>query len=222
MASEAVDEVVARFRGLGTSAVSDALDRHGINGQALGIRPVDRHFRVLGRAYTILYQPCDVVGGTVGDYIDDVPDGQVIVLDNAGRLDATVWGDILTIVAHRRGLGGTVIDGVCRDSPRSLELGYSIFSRSTYMRTGKDRVQVAGEQCPVSLGGVRVRPGDLLLGDTDGVVVVPAEREEEVLASALEIEEREEAIRGLVLGGSRLDDARRQHGYHALQSRRAD
>ena len=211
---------VERLRRLSTSAVSDALDRLGIAGQALGIRPVDRGFRLAGRAFTILYQPCDVQGGTVGDYIDDVPDGQVIVLDNGGRLDATVWGDILTVVAHRRRLGGTVIDGVCRDSPRSLELGYPIFSRSTYMRTGKDRVQVAGEQCPVSLGGVRVRPGDLLLGDADGVVVVPAEREEDVLGVALEIEAREEAIRGLVAGGARLDEARRQHGYHALQTRR--
>ena len=214
------DAQVERLRRLSTSAVSDALDRFGIAGQALGIRPVDRGFRLAGRAFTILYQPCDVQGGTVGDYIDDVPDGQVIVLDNGGRLDATVWGDILTVVAHRRRLGGTVIDGVCRDSPRSLELGYPIFSRSTYMRTGKDRVQVAGEQCPVSLGGVRVRPGDLLLGDADGVVVVPAEREEDVLGVALEIEAREEAIRGLVAGGARLDEARRQHGYHALQTRR--
>ncbi len=214
------DAQVERLRHLSTSAVSDALDRLGIAGQALGIRPVDRGFRLAGRAFTVLYQPCDVQGGTVGDYIDDVPDGQVIVLDNGGRLDATVWGDILTVVAHRRRLGGTVIDGVCRDSPRSLELGYPIFSRSTYMRTGKDRVQVAGEQCPVSLGGVRVRPGDLLLGDADGVVVVPAEREEDVLGVALEIEAREEAIRGLVAGGARLDEARRQHGYHALQTRR--
>ena len=221
MAHEDVDEMVTRFGGLGTSAVSDALDRHGIAGQALGIRPVDRGFHLVGRAYTILYQPCDVIGGTVGDYIDDVPPGAVVVLDNGGRLDATVWGDILTVVAHRRRLAGTVIDGVCRDSPRSLELGYPIFSRSTYMRTGKDRVQVAGEQCPVALGGVRVRPGDLVLGDADGIVVVPSEREEEVLLAAQEIEEREEAIRQLVLGGARLDDARAQHGYHALQSRQA-
>lgn len=215
-------DVVERLRALSTSAVSDALDRLGIPGQALGIRPVDRSFTLAGRAYTLLYQPCDVNGGTVGDYIDDVPEGSVMVLDNGGRLDATVWGDILTIVAHRRRLGGTVIDGVCRDSPRSLELGYPIFARSTYMRTGKDRVQVAGEQVPVSLGGVRVRPGDLLLGDADGVVVVPSEREEAVLAAALEIEAREEAIRKLVLDGARLDEARRQHGYHALQHRRDD
>lgn len=213
------DAIIEQLKGLGTSAVSDALDRHGIAGQVAGLRPLDRAFRVAGRAFTVRYQPVDVIGGTVGDYVDDVPVGEVVVLDNAGRLDATVWGDILTVVANRRGLAGTVIDGVCRDSPRSLELGYPLFSRTSYMRTGKDRVQVADVQGPVSLGGVRVRPGDVVLGDADGVVVVPREREEAVVAAALEIEATEEAIRRLVLGGSRLDEARREHGYHALQHR---
>lgn len=222
MTNEHDDQLVAQIRGLSTTAVSDALDRHGIAGQVLGLRPIDRGFRLAGRAFTLRYQPVDVNGGTVGDYIDDVEPGQIVVLDNGGRLDATVWGDILTIVAHRRGIGGTVIDGVCRDSPRSLELGYPIFSRSTYMRTGKDRVQVAEQQAPVSVGGVRVRPGDVLLGDADGVVVVPQEREDQILASALEIEQSEQAIRELVLGGARLDEARRQHGYHALQTRQRE
>lgn len=222
MTSEQDDGVVAQIRGLSTSAVSDALDRLGIPGQVLGLRPVDRNFRVAGRAFTLRYQPVDVNGGTVGDYIDEVDPGRVVVLDNGGRLDATVWGDILTVVAHRRGLGGTVIDGVCRDSPRSLELGYPIFSRSTYMRTGKDRVQVAEMEAPVSIGGVRVRPGDVLLGDADGIVVVPQEKEDQVLAGALEIEQTEQAIRELVQKGNRLDEARRQHGYHALQTRRRE
>lgn len=216
------DKLIEQFGSLSTTAVSDALDRLGIAGQVAGLRPLDRSFRVTGRAYTILYQPVDVNGGTVGDYIDDVPPGEVVVLDNAGRLDATVWGDLLTIVAHQRGVGGTVIDGVCRDSPRSLQLGYPIFSRSSYMRTGKDRVQVAAVNDPVSIGGVRVRPGDIMLGDADGVVVIPTEREQEVLDAALDVEQAEEGIRRLVHEGRRLDDARREHGYHRLQHRQED
>jgi len=70
------------------------------------------------------------------------------VLDNGGRENATVWGDILTWVAHRRGVAGTVIDGACRDTHLSLELGYPIFSRSYSMRTGKDRVQVEAMNGP--------------------------------------------------------------------------
>ena len=68
-----------------------------------------------GRAWTLLYGPAANPPGTVGDYIDDVPPGSVIVLDNGGRDNATVWGDILTEIAKRRGIAGTVIDGVCRD-----------------------------------------------------------------------------------------------------------
>ena len=73
------------------------MDRLGIPGQALGMAPLDVRFRLAGRAYTIRYRPIGAVEkGTVGDYIDDVPPGEVVVLDNAGRLDCTVWGDILT------------------------------------------------------------------------------------------------------------------------------
>jgi regulator of RNase E activity RraA len=159
--------------------------------------------------------------GTVGDYIDDVPPGSIVVLDNGGRLDATVWGDILTIMAHRKRLGGTVINGVCRDAARSLELGYPIFSRGVYMRTGKGRVQADAVQVPVSLGEVRVEPGDVVVGDADGIVVIPRSRQEEVLAASREIAEAEARIRQEIERGSRLDEARRRHRYFQLQSREA-
>lgn len=214
-----VDEVVKQLAEFPTSAVSDALDRLGIAGQAFGIRPVGAAVKLCGRAHTGRYQPVDVNGGNVGDYIDDVPPGEVIVLDNAGREDATVWGDILTLVAARRGIGGTVIDGICRDADRSRELEYPIFARDRWMRTGKDRVQLVEMQVPVTIGQVRVRPGDVVLGDADGVVIVPREREAEVVDTVLAIERAEEAIRERVLAGSRLDEARRELSYHSLQTR---
>ena len=96
------------------------------------------------------------------------------MLDNGGRTDCTVWGDILTAVAHQRGIAGTVIDGVSRDVRRALELGYPIYSRGRFMRTGKDRVEVAEVGGPVTIGGVQVAPGDLLVGDDDGVVAIAA------------------------------------------------
>jgi 4-hydroxy-4-methyl-2-oxoglutarate aldolase len=207
----------ARVRALTTSGLSDALDRLGIAGQALGIAPLDRSFRLAGRAWTLRYGPVGEDRGTVGDYIDDLGPDDVVVLDNQARLDATVWGDLLTITAHRRGVAGTVIDGVCRDVDRSLTLGYPIFARGNWMRTGKDRVRVEATGVPVSIGGVRVEPGDLLLGDGDGLVALPAARVEEVLAAAEEIERAEDAIRAAVEGGSSLREARRTAGYHDLQ-----
>ncbi|MEX3857452.1 RraA family protein [Paraburkholderia sp. BR10923] len=213
------DKNVARAAKLETATLSDALDRLGLNGQCSRIKPRDPSFRMAGRAFTILYGPAASPAGTVGDFIDDVPPGSVIVLDNGGRTDATVWGDILTEIAHRRGIAGTVIDGINRDVHLCLSLGYPVFSKDNWMRTGKDRVQVEATNVPVNIGDVRVAPGDLLRGDADGVISIPKEHEERVLAAAEEIDAAEKAIRTAVASGMRLDEARKQFKYHQLQTR---
>ena len=213
------DPNIARAARLETATLSDALDRLGIVGQCRGISSRDPQFRLAGRARTLLYGPPGVPVGTVGDYIDDVGQGEVIVLDNGGREDVTVWGDILTEIAHRRGLGGTVIDGICRDVHLCRSLRYPLFSRGHWMRTGKDRVQVESLDTPVTIGEARVAAGDLLVGDPDGVVVLPRAHEERILAIAEEIHQVEEAIRTAVRGGQRLDEARKVFRYHSLQTR---
>jgi regulator of RNase E activity RraA len=208
---------VARAAKLDTASLSDALDRLAIAGQCHGLSPRDQRFRMAGRAYTVLYGPASKPAGTVGDYIDDVPEGGVVALDNGGRMDATVWGDILTEVAHRRGLAGAVIDGINRDVALCIELGYPVFSRGAWMRTGKDRVQVEAVNVAITIGDARVRPGDILRGDADGVVVIPQEHEDVVLAAAEEIADAEARIREAVRGGMPLAQARVQHRYHDLQ-----
>ena len=213
------DQLADRLKTIGVTTLSDALDRLGIDGQCLGVMPFDRGIAFAGRAFTIRMVPVGLSGGSVGDYIDEVEPGQVVVLDNNGRLDATVWGDILTLVAHRKGIAGTVIDGVCRDIGRSIELGYPIFARANTMRTGKDRVTADAFNVPVQIAGVRVEPGDWLVGDGDGVIAIPAGRADEVLQVAGEIAAAEDRIRDAVLQGSRLDEARRAARYHALQTR---
>ena len=143
----------------------------------------------------------------------------MVAIDNGGRPDATVWGDILTFTANKRGLGGTVIDGACRDTHLALDLGYPMYSRSYSMRTGKDRVQLDAAQVIVTIGEVRVAPGDIVRGDSDGVVVIPANREAEVLDTAETIHAAEMRIRDAIAGGLRLDEARKQQQYHLLQRR---
>jgi regulator of RNase E activity RraA len=213
------DSNVQRASRLDTTSLSDALDRLGIAGQCLNIKPLEWSFQMTGRAYTIQYGPSATPSGTVGDYIDDVEPGGVIVLDNGGRENATVWGDILTWVATRRGIAGTVIDGACRDTRLARELGYPIFSRSYSMRTGKDRVQVEGVNGIVNIGDARVTPGDILRGDADGVLVIPRAHEDAVLAAAEEIDAAEQKIRNAINEGKTLADARRELGYHSLQTR---
>jgi 4-hydroxy-4-methyl-2-oxoglutarate aldolase len=200
-----------------TATVSDALDKLGRPGSMLGLAPLFDSARLCGRAFTVRYVAAGSPPGTVGDYLDDVAPGEVVVLDNGGRVDCTVWGDILTAMAADRNVAGTVIDGVCRDVQRALGIGYPIYSRGRFMRTGKDRVEVSDVGRPVTVGGVNVRAGDLLLGDADGVLAVPREIEDDVAAVSVQIAAREEAIVTDILAGTSLADARKRHGYHLLQ-----
>lgn len=120
-------ELARRLGKVGTTALSDALDRLGIDGQVIGISPVVRTMRFAAQAYTVQMLPVGLTGGSVGDYIDEVQPGQVVVIGNDGRMDATVWGDILTWVASERGISATVIDGVCRDSTGAWNLAIPYF-----------------------------------------------------------------------------------------------
>jgi regulator of RNase E activity RraA len=213
-------ELVALFEGLDTPGVSDALDKLGIPGQCMGIMPLDNYRRtVVGPAFTVKYVSFGQPAGTVGDFIDDVTEGDVIVIDNDGRTDATVWGDIMTQYAGIRKIGATVIDGVCRDVAKALDDGYPMFTRGRFMRTGKDRVEVAALNEPVSIGTARVVARDIVVADANGVVVVPRARAREVAETARRIEEVESRIRELVTTGKSLGQARQEQGYHKLQTR---
>jgi regulator of RNase E activity RraA len=211
--------VVEGFKNLDTTSVSDAMDRLGIPCGLHGITPVLPGATICGRAFTVRYIPCAPTRGTVGDFLDDVPPGGVVVIDNAGRTDCTVWGDLMTLTATRRGVAGTLIDGVCRDVSGIRREGYPVFSRGCYMVTGKDRVQVDGIEVPVSISGLQVRPGDIILGDDSGALVVPLEKAEQALEIAREIAEKEAMIERVILAGATLREARASVGYHQLQSR---
>src|ERR1700730_16525453 len=126
--------------GLSTASISDALDSFGLPGSLHGIRALRRGQRAVGPAFTATYEPVDASGGTVGDFLDDVPAGAVVVIDNAGRTDCTGWGGIMSETARERGIAGTVINGTCRDVAVARDVGFPLWSVSQFMRTGKDRV----------------------------------------------------------------------------------
>jgi regulator of RNase E activity RraA len=218
--AERAEELLKKFKALDTTSISDALDRLGIKGGCLGILPQVSGTKAVGRAFTVRYRPCGVEKGTVGDFLDDVEPGQVVVLDNGGRTYGTVWGDIMTVYAQKRKIAGTVIDGVCRDLPRIIESKYPIFTRGRLMVTGKDRVEVDGINVPVSVSDVLIQSGDIVACDDTGVVVVPFDKVEEVLKIALEIDEAEQKILEMLDKGMTLKEARKQMGYHKLQTKR--
>ncbi|MBP0622373.1 RraA family protein [Cupriavidus consociatus] len=211
-------ELVALFEGLDTPGVSDAMDRLGLPGQCLDIAPLDNYRKaVVGPAFTVKYVSASTPPGTVGDFIDDVQPGDVIVIDNDGRTDCTVWGDIMTQYAGARGIAATVIDGVCRDVMKALGDGYPLFTRGRFMRTGKDRVQVDSVNTPVSVGTARVCARDIVVADANGVVIIPRGRAQEVAELARKIEEVESKIRDYIADGKTLGEAREALGYHTLQ-----
>jgi regulator of RNase E activity RraA len=219
MTSPEHGDIRAELEQLSCTEVSDALDHMGISSQCLGIIPLDRSFRLIGQAFTVRYGPVGIDHGTVGDYLDGVGLSQVVVIDNQGRMDCTVWGDLLTLTAVRNGVAGTVIDGICRDIDRSITLSYPIYARGNWMRTGKDRVCVEAVGQPVAVGGARVEAGDWILGDGDGVLVVPQARAAELIKTAKLIRGAEDDIREALAYGATLRAARERVGYHSLQSR---
>lgn len=212
-------DLIKEIKTMDTASISDAMDKLGIPCGLLGIQAVIPGMKICGEAFTVHYVPCGMEKGTVGDFIDDVRPGQVVVIDNGGRTYCTVWGDIMTFTAKTKGIEGTLIDGVCRDVDGIRKIGYPVYSKGKYMVTGKERVQVDSVNVPVAVSGVQVRPDDIILADESGAVCIPKEKAEEVLSLAKHIEEVEQKIIAEVKNGSTLKEARKKLGYHSLQSK---
>jgi 4-hydroxy-4-methyl-2-oxoglutarate aldolase len=217
-------EICADLAVLSTPVVSDAIDRYFPNGRGLaGLRSWGYSGSMIaGPAFTVSYRDVtSTAAGTVGDYIDDVIPGSVVVIVNRGRTDCTVWGDLLTRKSHRAGLVATVIDGVFRDVEVAESLGYPIYARDSFMVTGKDRVAMEATMVPVTFGDVTIEPGDIICADRSGVVAVPYGIITDVLRAATEIAAAESRIIEMIEAGGRLDRARQEVGYHQLQQRRS-
>ena len=203
-----------RFEALSTTNVSDAMAALGIRGATYGIRPMWHTMdRVLGPAVTL---KMTAAGETKGKYhlgvkaIDAAQSGDVIVVDNGGRIDTSCWGGVLATGAKLKGISGVVIDGACRDLDECVEVGFSVYARGTVVAPARGRVQEEATNVMVQFGGVQVRPGDIIMGDKSGVVVVPAERVEEVLEKAESLFQKEEAMVAMIREGktmTEMDDA---------------
>lgn len=203
---------------ISTPNLSDALDKLRIKGGLEGITPIVEGVKMVGRAYTVRFLPAPQVGlKPWPTYIDQAKEGDVIVIDNGGRTYCTIWGGILTLTAKSRGIRGTVIDGVCRDVPVIKNARYPVFTKGRFVMTGKDRLQLAEVNGVVEISHVMVRPGDIVVGDDSGVVVIPMEKAEDVAKSASGVQEAEDAIVKDVEAGTPLTEARRRHRYGELQ-----
>lgn len=198
------------FENISTSSASDALDKLGLPGSLKGIKPLARGMRLVGEIFTVRFHAYSGEKPTpLGDYVDSVPAGAVVVIDNGGREDCSVWGDMLTSVAVSRKIAGTIIDGVCRDADRIIDFGYPMFTRGHFMRTGGYRVELAQLNGVVSIAGVRVEPGDIAVADYDGVVIVPKSKVELVAAESRAIEDRDARILDRIAAGNSFEESKR-------------
>ena len=170
---------VQSFAQISTSVISDALDALGVHGQCTGlhIQAAGTFKPFCGRAFTVQFMPCGTPdertpSGSIGDYIDDVPEGYVIAIDNRERLDCCVWDGPVNQRALARGVAGVVIDGACRlDSMANPAL--PVLARGRQARHGNKRVRVEAFNLAIVMGGVRVECDDLIIADHNGVVVIP-------------------------------------------------
>ncbi|AMA73429.1 MULTISPECIES: RraA family protein [Aneurinibacillus] len=203
-----------QLRKLPTSCISDALDMLGINGGCELIRPLTQGMALVGPAFTLQYEQVkEGEKAPAGEFIDEVPAGSVVVIANGGRY-CTVWGDLLTIAAKQKGIKGTVIDGCCRDATSIIQMNYPIFTKGTYMKSGKNRVKLVGKQIPVRIGNTIVHPGDVICADDSGVIVIPQEVLPEVVEKALAVEIMEQQIIRDLREGISMKDARERHNYN--------
>ena len=211
------DTVRQRLVRLDSAALADALDSlHAPQFVLPGIRPRTPGTVACGPAFTVRYRPLDpdlAAFRNAANYIDDVPAGSVVVVDNGGSRSCTTWGSLLTTVAGERRLAGTVVHGSLRDVQESAALGYPLFSTAVTMVSGKNRVALDRTGVIVDIAGTEVAPGDWVFADDNGALRIPAALVEEVVARAEAVDRTEVRIRQAVLDGSRLDEARARYGY---------
>lgn len=168
-----------RFYDLPTTAISDATGGH--TNIAGGIKPLADHFKIAGRAVTVRLP--DGENGAVLEAIRAAQPGDILVIDAKGNTNRAVAGDFVISLAKGIGVQGFVVDGVIRDIAAIRELDFPVFSLGTTVAAGNKhgggKVNV-----PVAIGGVPVQPGDYIIGDVDGVIVVPQEDAEKIADGA--------------------------------------
>ncbi len=200
----AVDEWVERLGKLDSCAVSDAQDKLGIKGTVIGILPLYETGRIAGRAVTFKLKTKgnETTVRHLGTAAVEAADpGDIIVCDHRGRTDVAGWGGILSTAAKTKGVVGVIIDGASRDVDEAKGLGLPLFARAAVPLTARGRIVEESTNEPIEIGGVSLAPGDYIIADNSGVVVVPQDRVTEVVPEAENIVAREQAMAADVMAG---------------------
>ncbi len=215
------DEAINRLAKLDTCAVSDALDRLGLKGAVLGLRPLWPCPRIVGRAVTVKIKPAGlqkpkqhlctpaIAAATASD---------VIVIDHGGRTDVAAWGGLLSLAAQVKKIRGVIVDGAARDVDESRELEFPVFGRGAVQVTARGRVMQESFNEEIECAGVQVHPGDLVIADTSGVVFIPRAKEQEVLTQAEALAASEQRMAEAIRTGRSVVEVMETLGYEAMLS----
>jgi regulator of RNase E activity RraA len=210
--------LIERLERLHPAVVSDCLDRLGRRSQVLSphIRPLTPATKLAGYAATVRCVEVDDVPATRDDWysgelraVDALQPGDVMVVSTCS---GSYWGELLATASRHRGARGLVADAFTRDTLALIEMGFPTFAAGIHCADSLGRIDVAAVGVPISCGGVTVEPGDLVLGDYDGVVVIPAELGEKVVALAEEKAAGESLVREKLVEGMPVTEAFRTYG----------
>jgi 4-hydroxy-4-methyl-2-oxoglutarate aldolase len=183
-------EQLETLKRLGAATIHEAQGQKGAVASVL--RPLDPSVRLAGPALTVDCRPCDNL--IIHYALTKAKPGHVLVIDAKGFLEAGPWGDVLTVAAQKLGIAGLVIDGSVRDADTIIDMKFPVFCRGLSIKgTAKNQPGKVG--VPIVLGGVDVRPDDIVIGDRDGLVVVAAEDVAEVIRLSEERQKKEDMVR---------------------------
>jgi 4-hydroxy-4-methyl-2-oxoglutarate aldolase len=202
----------ARAR-LRSALVSDSLDALGHRNRCLSaaIAPVTGRTSLVGLAFPVQIEAVDELPAVpytgLLAALDAIRRDEVFVAAVAGDADVAIWGELVTTVCRARGAVGAVCDGYARDTARIRELGFPVFCRGTIPTDSNGRSEVRSHNMPVTIDGVLIEPGDLVVADDDGVAVVPAALIDKVVHMALDKDAHESRFRAAVVAGMTATEA---------------
>jgi regulator of RNase E activity RraA len=219
------EPIVERLLKLDTCAVSDGMDRLGLMGATYGVRPMWPCPKIVGRAVTMKIKPVGLDKpkqhlGTLP--IDAAQPGDVIVIDNGGRPDTSCWGGLLALAAKTKGISGVVIDGACRDIDESRDVGFPVYARGAVPMTARGRVMQEAYNQEIEFAGVQVHPGDLVIADGSGVVVIPRSKEEEIVREAEGVAATEARMAEGIRQGMSVLEVLEKLGYEQMLDKNKD
>ncbi|MDR2981577.1 MAG: RraA family protein [Puniceicoccales bacterium] len=205
---------------LSTTNVSDALDHYHLKGAVHGILPTwNGCKKIFGETVTVRL----IAAGTkppqfhLGQQaIFEAKEGDIIVVDNAGRPDISCWGGVLATGAKIKGVSGVIIDGYCRDIDDYVSLDYSVYARGSVVQSARGRAIEDATNIPIQFGQVQVNPGDVVIADRSGIVFIPNENLDNVLAKAEELYQKEEAMCADLMSGMSNMDVDAKYSYNTM------